>query len=78
MQRGVYFFALGDQTSCYNIIMSPRNFAKAQMGPYFLSSKHYDRNDKPHIHLTKKEKVLKYSGITYIVSLFKSRRVNKK
>ena len=58
--------------------MSPRNFAKAQMGPYFLSSKHFDSNKKPHIHLTKKEKVLKYTGITYIVSLFKSRRVNKK
>lgn len=58
--------------------MSPRNFAKVQLGPYFLSSKHYDPNDKPHIHLTKKEKVLKYSGLAYIISFFKSRRANKK
>lgn len=52
--------------------MSPRNFAKAQLGPYFLSSKHYDPNAKPHIHLTRKQKVLKYSGITYVIGLFKS------
>jgi hypothetical protein len=58
--------------------MSPRNFAKVQMGPYFLSSKHYDPNEKPHIHLTLKEKVLKYTGIGYVVSFFKSRRANKK
>lgn len=54
--------------------MSPRNFAKAQMGPYFLSSKRYDPNDKPHIHLTPKQKVLKYTGITYVIGLFKSRK----
>ena len=58
--------------------MSPRNFAKHQMGPNFIYGEHYGKYNKPHIHLTKKEKVLKYSGITYIVSLFKSRRVNKK
>ena len=52
--------------------MSPRNFAKHQMGPYFLSTEHYDRNDKPHIHLTRKQKVLKYTGITYVIGLFKS------
>ncbi len=26
---------------CYNYFMSPRNFAKQMMGPYFLSDKHY-------------------------------------
>ena len=54
--------------------MSPRHQAKYQMGPYFLSSKHFDRNKKPHIHLTPKEKVLKYTGITYVIGLFKSRK----
>jgi hypothetical protein len=54
--------------------MSPRNFAKHQMGPYFVSGVHYDPNKKPHIHLTPKEKVLKYSGITYVIGLFKSRK----
>ena len=58
--------------------MSPRHQAKYQLGSHFLSSWHYDKNDKPHIHLTPKEKVLKYSGIAYIVSFFKSRRANKK
>jgi len=52
--------------------MSPRNFSKYQLGPYFLSTKHYDPNNKPHIHLTPKEKVLKYTGITYVIGLFKS------
>jgi hypothetical protein len=50
----------------------PRNFSKYQLGTHFLFSKHYDRNDKPHIHLTRKQKVLKYTGITYVIGLFKS------
>jgi hypothetical protein len=52
--------------------MSPRNFAKHQMGPNFIYGEHYDRYNKPHIHLTPKEKVLKYTGITYVIGLFKS------
>jgi hypothetical protein len=47
-------------------------------GPYYLSSKHYDPLKKPSNHQTFICKVLKYSGIAYIVSFFKSRRVNKK
>ena len=54
--------------------MSPRHFTKYQLGSDFLSSKHYDTNKKPHIHLTRKQKVLKYTGITYVIGLFKSRK----
>lgn len=54
--------------------MSPRHFTKVIYGPYYLSDKHYDPNKKPHIHLTPKEKVLKYTGIGYVVRLFKSRK----
>lgn len=54
--------------------MSPRHFTKAMYGPYYLSDKHYDPNKKPHIHQTILCKVLKYTGITYVIGLFKSRK----
>jgi len=52
--------------------VSPRNFAKHQLGPNFIYGEYYDRYNKPHSHLTFKEKVLRYTGITYVIGLFKS------
>ena len=50
----------------------PRNFSKYQLGSHFLFTEHYDPNNKPHVHLTRKQKVLKYTGIAYVIGLFKS------
>jgi len=52
--------------------MSPRHFTKATFGPYYMSGKHYNPNKKPHIHQTITCKVLKYTGIAYVIDLFKS------
>jgi hypothetical protein len=58
--------------------MSPRHFTKVMYGPYYLSDKHYDPLKKPSNRQTFICKVLKYTGIGYIISFFKSRRANKK
>lgn len=48
--------------------MSPRHFAKHQYGPYFLSSKHYDKPTKPQTKFEKTSyKVFKYTGINSII-----------
>ena len=52
--------------------MSPRHFTKVMYGPYYLSDKHYDPLKKPSNRQTFICKVLKYTGITYVIGLFKS------
>jgi hypothetical protein len=54
--------------------MSPRYFTKATFGPYYMSDKHYNPLKKPSNRQIFICKVLKYTGIAYVIGLFKSRK----